>query len=78
MLFPSSSESYAQIVPSPFTLKWDATIIDILNSGELGRLLEISVIKTLPMNANPGDPMNWRQNIEYTATIRLCWAFTTK
>lgn len=61
----------AQIVPSPFTLKWDATIIDILNSGELGRLLEISVIKTLPMNANPGDPMNWRQNIEYSGNNTL-------
>ncbi len=61
----------AQIVPSPFTLKWDTTIIDILNSGELGRLLEISVIKTLPMNANPGDPMNWRQNIEYSGNNTL-------
>ena len=61
----------AQIVPSPFTLKWDATIIDILKSGELGKLLEISVIKTLPMNANPGDPMNWRQNIEYSGNNTL-------
>lgn len=61
----------AQVVPSPFTLKWDATIIDILDSGELGRLLEISVIKTLPMNANPDDPMNWRQNIEYSGNNTL-------
>ncbi len=61
----------AQIVPAPFTLKWDATIIDILHSGELGRLLEISVIKTLPMNANPDDSMNWRQNIEYSGNNTL-------
>ncbi len=56
----------AQIVPSPFTLKWDATITDILQSGELGRLLEISVTKTIPMNADQDAPMNWRQNIEYS------------
>jgi len=61
----------AQIVPSPFTLKWDATIRDILDSGELGQLLEISIIKTLPMNANPTDPMNWRQNIEYSGNNTL-------
>ncbi len=56
----------AQIVPSPFTLKWDQTIKKILESSELGDIREINVIKTLPMNANEQDPMNWRQNIEYS------------
>lgn len=59
-------ERVAQIVPSPFTLKWDRTIAKILDSGELGTLREISMIKTLPMNANAEEPMNWRQNIEYS------------
>jgi len=59
-------EVVAQIVPSSFTLKWDRTIAKILESGELGTLREISMIKTLPMNANSEDPMNWRQNIEYS------------
>lgn len=62
----SRPDLVAQIVPSPFTLKWDQTIKKILESGELGDLREISVIKTLPMNANERDPMNWRQNIEYS------------
>ncbi len=56
----------AQIVPSPFTLRWDRTIAKTLDSGELGALREISFIKTLPMNADAEDPMNWRQNIEYS------------
>ncbi len=62
----SRPDLVAQIVPSPFTLKWDLTIRKILESGELGSLREISVIKTLPMNANEQEPMNWRQNIEYS------------
>lgn len=61
----------AQIVPSPFTLKWDRTIDRILRSGELGELLEMSVIKTLAMNSGNNAPMNWRQNIEYSGNNTL-------
>jgi predicted dehydrogenase len=56
----------AQIVPSPFTLKWDATISEILNAGELGHLREVSIVKTLPMNVDSESPLNWRQNTEYS------------
>lgn len=62
----SKPDLVAQIVPSPFTLRWDKTITKMLDSGELGDLREINVIKTLPMNANEQEAMNWRQNIEYS------------
>lgn len=59
-------ELVAQIVPSPFTLKWDATIKEILEAGELGDLREIRSIKTLPMNVDSSAPLSWRQDIEYS------------
>ncbi|MDQ8182090.1 Gfo/Idh/MocA family oxidoreductase [Pelagicoccus sp. SDUM812005] len=52
----------AQIVPSPFTLKWDATIKKILASGELGDLREISFSKALGLNVDSDAPLNWRQD----------------
>ena len=52
----------AQIVPSPFTLKWDATIAKILADGELGDLLEIHFAKSVGMNVDASSPLNWRQD----------------
>ncbi len=52
----------AQIVPSPFTLKWDATIKRILANGELGELREISFTKSLSMNVDSESSLNWRQD----------------
>jgi len=52
----------AQIVPSPFTLKWDETIAEILANGELGSLREISFSKSLPLNVDSAAAMNWRQD----------------
>ncbi|MBK1879550.1 Gfo/Idh/MocA family protein [Pelagicoccus mobilis] len=57
-----NSELVAQIVPSPFTLKWDATIRKILESGELGDLREVSFSKALGLNVDSEAPLNWRQN----------------
>lgn len=67
------SHLVAQVVPSPFTLAWDATIIDMLRSGELGELREVAFNKTLPGNANRETPLSWRQDIEYSGnnTIML-------
>lgn len=58
----NAPELVAQIVPSPFTLKWDATIKKILASGELGELREISFRKSLPINVDSEAPLNWRQD----------------
>lgn len=52
----------AQIVPSPFTLKWDKTVRKILESGELGELREASFSKALPLNVDSSSPLNWRQD----------------
>lgn len=52
----------AQVVPSPFTLKWDATIADILAAGTLGELREIHFSKALGLNVDGGSPLNWRQD----------------
>ncbi len=56
----------AQIVPSPFTLKWDATIEKIVRSGEIGELREAYFHKTLPLNVDETSPLNWRQDREYS------------
>ncbi len=55
-------ELVAQIVPSPFTLKWDATIKKILASGEIGELREVSFTKALGLNVDGGAALNWRQD----------------
>lgn len=58
----NNPELVAQIVPSPFTLKWDATVKKILEVGELGELREISFSKSLGLNVDSEAPLNWRQN----------------
>lgn len=64
-------ELVTQIVPSPFTLKWDATIQQILASGVLGTLREIEFEKSLSGNADSDSPLSWRQNIEYSGNNTL-------
>ncbi|PRW20167.1 Oxidoreductase NAD-binding Rossmann fold [Chlorella sorokiniana] len=59
----------AQIVPSPFTLPFDATIQDILRSGKLGQLVYISVRGVARTFADPpGAPLHWRQSADYSGT----------
>lgn len=56
-----------QIVPSPSTLPFDATIQDILRSGKLG---QINVIQVKGLTGSfpepPYSPMTWRQNRAYS------------
>lgn len=61
----------AQVVPSPFTLKWDKTIMKLLDSGELGELREASFSKGLGLNVDSSAPMNWRQNRELSGNNTL-------
>lgn len=57
----------AQLVPSPFTLAFDATIQDILRSQRLGRLLAVSVRGVTGQFADdPGAPLSWRQDERYS------------
>jgi len=56
----------AQIVPAPFSLDFDATIREIVRSGELGALLEVRVVHTGGAAADPAAPMSWRQDERYS------------
>ena len=51
----------AQIVPSPFTLRVDRTIQDLLADGYLGELYAMTVRGTVPGFVDPGAPLTWRQ-----------------
>ena len=51
----------AQIVPSPFTLRVDRTIQELLADGYLGDLYAMTVRGTVPGFVNPEAPLTWRQ-----------------
>ncbi len=54
----------AQIVPAPFTFKYDATIMGMLEAGELGKLREVRVAHLNAGGADPAAAINWRQDTE--------------
>jgi predicted dehydrogenase len=55
-------ELVAQIVPAPFSLPFDATVIDWLRSGKLGAVREVHATFTHAGLANPAAPFSWRQD----------------
>ncbi|MGZ0655573.1 Gfo/Idh/MocA family protein [Coraliomargarita sp. W4R72] len=55
-------ELVAQIVPAPFSLDFDATIREMIQTGKLGDLLEVRVVHTGGQSASPEAPMSWRQD----------------
>lgn len=52
----------AQIVPSPFTLPWDQTIMDRISGGELGYILAVDVFANCGNFCDPERPMTWRED----------------
>ena len=52
----------AQIVPSPFGLKGDALMRDLIASGFLGELREVQVYSFGDALADPATPLSWRQD----------------
>ncbi len=50
-----------QIVPSPFTLRVDRTIQDLIANGYVGDLYAMTVRGLMPGFANPEAPLHWRQ-----------------
>jgi len=52
----------AQIVPAPMSLPFDATVTDLLASGELGALREVFLTCTHAGWADPAAPTSWRQD----------------
>lgn len=61
----------AQVVPSPFTLNFDATIRHWLEEKRLGRLLEVRVTHTGAALADPDASLGWRQHFEYSGINTL-------
>lgn len=51
----------AQLVPSPFTLDLDATVLEIL-AHRLGHVREVCVTHTSAANARHDTPLTWRQD----------------
>jgi predicted dehydrogenase len=52
----------AQVVPAPFTLEVDRAVKELIGSGKLGRLREVSVTHTSGRFADPSSPLHWRQD----------------
>ncbi|MEM8550359.1 MAG: Gfo/Idh/MocA family oxidoreductase, partial [Verrucomicrobiota bacterium] len=62
----ANPELVAQIVPAPFSLKYDATIQRLLAEGVLGKIREVRVAHFMDASADATAPMNWRQDIRYS------------
>jgi predicted dehydrogenase len=58
----SRSDLVAQIVPAPFSLNFDSSIRQAIQSGQLGEILEIRVVHTGGQSADPDASMTWRQD----------------
>ena len=52
----------AQIVPAPMSLTFDATIVELLQSGALGGLREVLMSATNDSLADSALPLSWRQD----------------
>ena len=65
------SDLVAQIVPSPFTLAWDKTIVRMIEDGTIGDLREVHFSKALPMNVDSAAPMTWRQDKAFSGNNTL-------
>ena len=57
------SESVAMIVPAPFYLEFERTLLDMLEAGRFGEILEIQV-SGMAGSYDPGSPITWRQRRE--------------
>jgi predicted dehydrogenase len=51
-----------QIVPSPFGLKGDAVVRELIQEGFLGQLREVHVFSRNGALADPAAPLSWRQD----------------
>ena len=52
----------AQIVPSPYTLKVDALLQEMIGDGYLGELLSVELQSLGPNFVDTNGPMHWRQD----------------
>jgi predicted dehydrogenase len=54
----------AQVVPAPMSLEFDATVLEILESGVIGELREVCVTHTGGQYLEADAPLTWRQDFE--------------
>lgn len=66
----------SQLVPAPFSLEFDSTIQEIVDSGQLGQILEVRVLHSGGQYARPDSPMTWRLDRELSGqnilTMGIC------
>lgn len=67
----ANSGLVTQIVPSPFTLDQDSTVIELIESGSLGELREIFIAHAMDAYVDPETPMTWRQDVRYSGINML-------
>ena len=59
-------ELVAQLVPAPFTFKYDRTIQDLIAGGYLGDILSIELRVSTPTFIDRTGPMRWRSDFALT------------
>ncbi|HSH09556.1 MAG TPA: Gfo/Idh/MocA family oxidoreductase [Oceanipulchritudo sp.] len=64
-------ELVAQVVPSPFTLDLDSTVMGLLRSGQLGDIREVFIDHSHGAFVNPEAPLTWRQDPAYSGINML-------
>jgi len=64
-------ELVAQIVPSPFGLRCDAVVKEMLADGLIGTLREVVVLGASDQFADPHAPLHWRQVKRYSGASML-------
>jgi predicted dehydrogenase len=57
-------ELVAQLVPSPFTLRYDQTICDLIADGFLGQLLAVNLRAVSSAFVDEKAPLTWRQDFD--------------
>lgn len=60
----SRPDLIAQVVPSPFTLSVDATVLRLIREGYLGELLAVEVRSATGDFLNPEAPFHWRMDMD--------------
>jgi predicted dehydrogenase len=60
-----------QIVPSPFGLKGDRVMRELIDAGYLGELRQVQVMGLNGALADPAAPLSWRQNAELSGVNML-------
>ena len=61
----------AQVVPSPYGLKGDAVMRELIDSGWLGEWREVELYSPTGALADPATPLPWRQDALLSGVNRL-------